>query len=224
MENQITQRQQLTSLQPREKKVLTNLLTSPEVYCEQLRPKNLNDVFEAPDLSLSVLNNEISIVGVRAVLSIMVGRVVKFFNVGKTMDDQQVAITCDLIIDAFPYFKLEDLSLCFKKAMLLEYGKLYDRIDGAIIIEWLKKYAAGRDEYASILSESKAVQDNCDNSNNCFYGDYLANLKQRAENGDDEAQKHLEGHLSLKTLLKRDESGYKDYMKDREYKRLHGRI
>ena len=139
------------------------------------------------------------------------------------MDDLQIAITCDLIIDAFPHFKLEDLTLCFRKAMLLEYGKLYDRIDGAIIIEWLVKYSSERDEYASVLSEAKATDDKRENDNSCYYGDYLLNLRQRAENGDIEAQKHLKVHLSLKTLLKRDESAYKEYKKDREYKRLHGR-
>lgn len=189
----------------------------------QLRPKNLDEVFNAPDLSLSVLINEISIAGVRAALAIMVGNAVQFFNVGKTMDKQQVLITCDLIIEAFPYFKLEDFALCFKKAMLLEYGKLYDRIDGAIIIEWLQKYSRTRDEYASVLSEAKAISDKTECNNSCYYGDYLLNLKQRAVRGDEEASRHLDAHLSLKSLLKRDEPEYRRYVKDREYKRLHGK-
>lgn len=195
----------------------------PETYCEQLQPKNLDDVFQAPELSLSVLCREISLAGVRAVLSIMVGNVVLFFNVGKTMSVKQVAMTCDLILEAFPYFKLEDLALCFKKAMLLEYGKLYDRMDGGVIIEWLRKYAATRDEYASVLSEAKAAEDRREEAEGCYYADYLVNLKARAEGGDEAAAGHLEAHLSLESLLKRDREGYVSYRKDREYKRLHGR-
>lgn len=194
------------------------------MYCGQLQPKNLDDVFQAPELSLSALKNEITVMGVQATLAIMVGNVVHFFNVGKTMDKQQVVTTCNLIIDAFPYFKLEDLALCFKKAMLLEYGKLYDRIDGAIIIEWLRKYARSRDEYASVLSEAKALEQKKECDSSCYYQDYLVALKQRADSGDQEAGKHLEAHLSLHSLLKRDEAEYNRYLKDREYKRLHGKI
>lgn len=191
------------------------------MYCAQLQPRNLDDVFGAPELSLSALKNEITLMGVQAALTIMIGNVVHFFNVGKTMDKQQVAITCNLIIEAFPYFKLEDLALCFKKAMLLEYGKLYDRIDGAVIIEWLRKYARSRDEYASVLSESKALEEKKECDRCCYYQDYLVGLKARADSGDEEAGRHLEAHLSLKSLLKRDEPEYKRYLKDREYKRLH---
>lgn len=189
----------------------------------QLRPKNWDDVFAAPDLSLALLAGQLTVTGIRAVLSIMVGHAVMFFNVGKTMDAGQIALTCDLIADAYPYFKLEDLALCFRKAMMLEYGKLYDRMDGAVIMEWLGRYSAGRDEYASLLSQSRAAEDAAQNGGACYYADYLANLKQRADGGDAAAAEHLEAHLALKSLLKRDEESYRRYVKDREYKRLHGR-
>ena len=59
------------------------------------------------------------------------------------MNDVQVALTADLIIDRFYYLKLEEIKLCFRNAMAS--GKIYDRLDGNIILGWLNEYDAQRD-------------------------------------------------------------------------------
>lgn len=187
-----------------------------------MRPKSLDDVFNAPELSVSDIQREIGVMGIRAVLSILISDVVLFFNVGKTMDDNQTAITCDLIIEAYPYFKIEDFKLCFKNAMMLKYGKLYDRIDGAVIIGWLKEYDRERIESAMVVSnnEVKLIESNF--SEGVLYQDYLSNLKQRAESGDENAKERLEEHLKMKSFLK-NRTGYDKYSKERDRKRLNGR-
>ena len=44
------------------------------------------------------------------------------------------------IIDRFYYLKLEEIKLCFRNAMAS--GKIYDRLDGNIILGWLNEYDA----------------------------------------------------------------------------------
>ena len=52
----------------------------------------------------------------------------------------QVATTVDLIIEEYPYMKTDDFKLCFKNAMKMKYGENYNRIDGSIIMGWLREY------------------------------------------------------------------------------------
>lgn len=75
-----------------------------------------------------------------AMLNILVVDAVLFFNVGKSMDADQVKQTVQLILEEYYYFKPEDFKLCFKKAMKGHYGKVYDRIDGPVIFEWLNQH------------------------------------------------------------------------------------
>lgn len=137
--------------------------------------------------------------GARAILVIAINELVSFFNVGKTMNDVQVALTADLIIDRFYYLKLEEIKLCFRNAMAS--GKIYDRLDGNIILGWLNEYDAQRDEIVSSLSINEAHEQNNDNTG-MFYGEYIKHLTERSENGDEEAKELLESHQSFMQRMK----------------------
>lgn len=82
--------------------------------------------------------------GLNAFLSIAIIDVIEFFNVGKTMGQDQLVQTVQLIVEDFYYFNVEDFKLCFNNAKRGKYGKIYDRIDGNIIYEWLQKYSEER--------------------------------------------------------------------------------
>lgn len=186
-----------------------------------MAPKSLNDVFASPYLPLSRIVLEVDQIGARAVISILLKEVVEFFNVGKTMNDTQVAMTCDIIIDNYPEYRLEDFKLCFRSAMALKYGKLFDRLDGGIIMEWLSRYTKERNEYVSLSAESSVNEMENIVNDGVFYQDYLLSLQGRADNGDEEAKGCLGRHLAIQSFLKQPE--YIRYKKDREYQRLHGK-
>ena len=67
-----------------------------------------------------------------------------FFNVGKMINDTQAAQTADLIIDEYYFLKPDDFKLCFTRAKKGYYGKVFDRIDGQVIFEWLNQYTNDR--------------------------------------------------------------------------------
>lgn len=116
-----------SNLPATEKKALKDLLTLQAEYYKGLHVSSIKEaVLNTPNLPLSVIRKEITLAGARAILVIAINELVSFFNVGKTMNDVQVALTADLIIDRFYYLKLEEIKLCFRNAMAS--GKIYDRL------------------------------------------------------------------------------------------------
>lgn len=100
----------------------------------------MDDVFKSPSCSIAVMNKEFGEIKLRAFLSLVIVDVAMFFSVGKMMNDTQAAQTVDLIIEEFYFFKPDDFKLCFNRAKRGVYGKVYDRIDGQVIFEWLNTY------------------------------------------------------------------------------------
>lgn len=74
---------------------------------------------------------------------------VEFFNVGKGMSDKQVEMTVDLIASEFYFITPADLKLAFRMAITGKFGELYDRLDGSIVLNWLRLYFEQKAEYVS---------------------------------------------------------------------------
>lgn len=89
--------------------------------------------------------NEIGILQVSALLNIILVDLVLFFEVGKTMGADQVKQTVGLILEDYKHLKPEDFKLCFNRFKKGHYGKLYDRLDGQIILDVLMRYDNERD-------------------------------------------------------------------------------
>lgn len=131
----------------------------------------------------------------RAAVVYLIADALEFFNATDTMSDIQVAMTVDLIIEEYPYMKTDDLKLCFKNAMKMKYGKIYNRIDGQIIMGWLKEYNKERcavadnqswnEHKAHLAEEQKPVS-------GMFYEEYRSELERRASSGDEAAIRALQ--------------------------------
>ena len=120
---------------------------------------------------------------------IALGEVRDFFNVGKNISDTQMALTADLIAERFPDLRVEDLKKCFHRAMLRE--KLFDRLDGNIILRWLSEYDAERTDIAATLSEQLDAE-RCANASKpapdaITFSQYVENLQRAADSGDKDA-------------------------------------
>lgn len=89
---------------------------------------------------------------IRAILVEVLTDLVLFLNVGKSFNEQQVVQTVELITEDFKHFKLDDFKLCFNNAKKGYYGKIYDRLDGQIIFEWLTTYANDRSNESEKLN------------------------------------------------------------------------
>lgn len=73
-------------------------------------------------------------------LQLMVLDVVKYYHTTEKMTEPQIYETAFRIVDAFKGLTLEDVALCFHQAKSGLYGGVYNRIDGAVLLDWLHKY------------------------------------------------------------------------------------
>lgn len=130
-----------------------------------------------------------SLTEVRALVSIAICEVCDFVNVGKNMNDIQVALTADMIISSYNHLKLEEIKYCFRRAMCTE--KLFDRLDGNIILGWLHDYDMER----TIVAMQCPEKEDCAHSikeDSITWNEYILALKTAADGGDNEARKKLE--------------------------------
>lgn len=125
--------------------ILKNL---PKQYYAALAPRTVNDVLQSITPALAVFKKEYGEQSLQAILVIILTDLIKFFSIGKTMGQDQLVQTIRLIVEDFYYFNVEDFKLCFNNAKRGKYGKVYDRIDGNVIYEWLQKYSEERIQVA----------------------------------------------------------------------------
>lgn len=120
----------------------------PKQYYAALAPRTVNDALQSITPALAVFKKEYGEQSLQAILVIILTDLIKFFSIGKTMGQDQLVQTIRLIVEDFYYFNVEDFKLCFNNAKRGKYGKVYDRIDGNVIYEWLQKYSEERIQVA----------------------------------------------------------------------------
>jgi len=126
------------------------------------------------------------------------------------MSDIQAAMTVDLIIEEYPYLKLDDLKLCFKNAMKMKYGNIYNRIDGQVIMSWFRAYNKERCAVADNQSwnNHKAnLSKETSYTNGLSYEEYRKELERRVEEGDEEAVKALSISNEIISYLSKSRNG-----------------
>ena len=134
--------------------------------------------------SISLFKKQFGETAARAIVTIFVDNVCQFFNTVRVMSDAQMAQTVDLIIQEYHYFKPDDFKICFNKAMTNKYGaegKVFDRIDGSVILSWLAIHAEQRVETAQYLSDQLHLQTKNDSSIDSMSQEGLKELRKVIE-------------------------------------------
>lgn len=79
--------------------------------------------------------------GLKFFLTEKIAKLSMFYNLGKQITQAQAAETATLIIDQFgPRLVLADIILFIRKFKAGEYGKLFDRLDGGVIVDAMNDY------------------------------------------------------------------------------------
>jgi len=94
----------------------------------------------------------------QAMISKLLIDFITFLNIGKTMSEVQIVETVKLIIEDYSALKPDDFVLFFSKAKRGYYGKIYDRMDGQIIFEWLEQFMFERDQEIERLRKNEQVR------------------------------------------------------------------
>lgn len=114
---------------------------------EKVKPVSFTDVVKSTNPILKDLVAKHSEIKVMAILTLKIENLIKFFNIGKSMGATQIAETITLILENYPRLKPDDIELCFKKAKSGQYGQLYDRLDGQVILGWIFAYTQSKDVF-----------------------------------------------------------------------------
>lgn len=117
-------------------------LANPTNFYAELPVRSVAEHFTNSSLSLQQIAkiDEIGIFKIQALLNIILVDLVLFFEVGKTMGADQIKQTVQLVLEDYSHLKPEDFKLCFNRLKKGYYGKLYDRLDGQIILDCLGQY------------------------------------------------------------------------------------
>ena len=121
---------------------------SPEPFWRSINPKTEIDVFNAPSPSVAYLAKAYDDVFVNALMYTWFEEFVSFYSTNGTMSPLQIRATIDLVREEYPHYKPEDFKLFFKMAWKGYFGKVYGRIDGEVIMDWLRQYDIRRDTEA----------------------------------------------------------------------------
>lgn len=71
---------------------------------------------------------------------------VDYFNVAGNMNARQIEEAATLLYGAYRTLTIDDIVLCFNRAKMGNYGKIFDRLDGSIILDWFRQYQAERND------------------------------------------------------------------------------
>ena len=108
--------------------------------------------------SLALLKRNIGEDSVQAYIEMWIINLLCFVNIGKSMSDTQVFETSSFIIYEYSSMNISDVNLVFKMGKMGKFGKIYDRIDGQIIISWFEEYFKSRCSDAANRSINEAQQ------------------------------------------------------------------
>lgn len=83
-------------------------------------------------------------------------RLQDFFVLTVKMNPAQIQETAEIILERFYFLRMDEIKLCFKNAKAGDYGELYNRLDGAVVMGWLNKYDDQRT--AVVVKANKEMQ------------------------------------------------------------------
>lgn len=168
---------------------LQRLKALPERYYAVITAEKPEDPRQPTALTVATINRGLGRDGAMLALAIAIKEVRDFFNVKGNMTEGQIALTAELILDnpGFYDLSLGNIKACFRQKMI--EAKLYDRLDGNIIIGWLKEFKNEMADfcYQANLEREKEEAD----SSGVSFEIYLKMLSERAENGDLNAERIL---------------------------------
>lgn len=195
MKEELTIRQTESTLPAPMRNELRIIKNSPAPYYAELRQEKISDPRPSNVPSLGQIQRENGFTNALAVLTFAINELKEWFNVKNNITPEQAAMTAELILDYPPFadLSLGNIKACFRQRMMTE--KLYDRLDGNIIISWLREFKSQMAEaiYTQHLNQDK-TQEAQGNSYGVSLNDYTSMLEQRAADGDLTAQEALNRH------------------------------
>lgn len=121
-------------------KALQSIEATTKEFISTSNYVTVSDVLDNPSASLATIKKYRGEGKMKAVVRVLLQRVLDFLNVGRGMDQKQIESTVNFIWEEYYYLTVGDVKVCLKNGAKGKYGKLFDRIDGMIILDWFGMY------------------------------------------------------------------------------------
>lgn len=142
-----------------------------------MQVKTLNEAIYNDSMSLVSLKLNLKEQTFQAFMVEILTDLVMSFNIGKTMNENQIVEAVEIIGSEYYFLKPTELKYCFQKAKTGKYGVVYDRIDLSIICGWIDSYMDER------LTETIKTQQNEQKAHRIeFYDELLTLVKPIVDN------------------------------------------
>ena len=76
-------------------------------------------------------------------VSLLIIDLMGFFNVKFGMNKDMIEDVVEMLLTEYKNLTIFDVALCFREVKVGRYGKVYDRLDGGMIMEYFMKYYNG---------------------------------------------------------------------------------
>lgn len=208
---------------------IRQLTTSPARYLDTLPIERAADERPPGAIMLSQYKRSLDRAQQLMYLSLMIGEVNDFFNVKGNMNPKQIRLTAELILDNDGFYDLTlgNIKACFREKMMS--GKIYDRLDGNIIIGWLREFKSEMANHCETVSEGherkRQREESQSDAGGIAHAVYMAMLESRANDGDKEAAAILEAYRRRAAIPSADEQRKKDlgfFAFNEQYKKKKG--
>jgi len=157
-----------------------------------LQSSNFNTVEKAIDSkspSLAKINKVLGNQEVVKAIAKMIINTTEFLNIPK-LTDIQIKMTAEFIYEDYNGLNIADINLCFKNGMKGKYGKLFNRIDGQIILMWLSEYTGERAEFAENRSYQRHIALTGHEKDRQYEG-YVDKLEREVKRFNKPERKHI---------------------------------
>lgn len=147
-------------------------------------------------------------------LSMMIMEVNDFFNVKGNMNTKQIKLTAELILDNPNFYDitLGNIKACFRQRMMSE--KIYDRLDGNLIIGWLREFKSEMADHCETVNEGndriRQREEQSGGVGAISHATYMAMLETRVNDGDEEAADILNEYRKRSRVLSKEDQHRKD--------------
>lgn len=137
-----------------ERKALLSVASTSEKFLKAETHRTLEDVFRKPTATLATVKKYNGEDYMRASMEVLVKNTCDLLNLGKALTDRQLDSLIGVIFSEYYYLTIADFKVCFRNGILGYYGKLFDRIDVMILMDWIETYNQDRSGYTVGMSES----------------------------------------------------------------------
>ncbi len=131
-----------------------------------------NELQKTDYLELMLKTREANEAGLRDNLQLLIISLLKYYQTTEQIHVEMVGLIADRIIWKFGGLSIEDVAVCFNMAMNGDFGKVYNRIDGGVIMGWLQTYTERQQE----LIHQKNITNHADEKGST-YKDFNAHRK-----------------------------------------------